>query len=85
MNTWLGSLSPKELQDLRKFLLFVFELLGGLALLQVVPSYLYSTRRGRFEVWSELLQQLALRGDEQVQAAIRPNKHYRIENDDPRG
>jgi arsenite methyltransferase len=49
-----------------RFLLSIFELLGGLLLLQVVPSYLYSTRRRKFEVWAELLGQLALRGAEQV-------------------
>ena len=29
-------------------------------------SYLYSTRRGKFEVWAELLDELDLRGDEHV-------------------
>jgi len=42
------------------------ELLIGLALLQAVPSYLYSTRRGKLVVWAELLGELSLRGDEQV-------------------
>jgi SAM-dependent methyltransferase len=44
--------------------LAVFELLAGLALLQTIPSYLYSTRRGKFRVWAELLGHLPLRGDE---------------------
>jgi SAM-dependent methyltransferase len=43
-----------------------FELLGGLVLLQVVPSYLYSTRRGKFGVWARLLESLPLQGDEHV-------------------
>jgi ubiquinone/menaquinone biosynthesis C-methylase UbiE len=42
----------------------VFELLIGLLLLQTIPSYLYSTRRGKFAVWAELLGGLPLRGDE---------------------
>ncbi len=42
------------------------ELLGGLALLQAVPSYLYSTRRGKLDAWAELLDGLGLRGDERV-------------------
>jgi arsenite methyltransferase len=41
-------------------------LLGGLVLLQTVATYLYSTRRGKFEVWAELLDDLHLRGDEHV-------------------
>jgi SAM-dependent methyltransferase len=44
--------------------LAIFELLGGLLLLQTIPSYLYSTRRGKFAVWAELLGRLPLRGDE---------------------
>jgi SAM-dependent methyltransferase len=43
-----------------------FELFGGLALLQVVPSYLYTTRRGKLVVWARLLAGLSLKGDEQV-------------------
>jgi SAM-dependent methyltransferase len=46
------------------FALAIFELLGGLLLLQTVPSHLYSTRRGKFRVWAELLDGLSLRGDE---------------------
>jgi ubiquinone/menaquinone biosynthesis C-methylase UbiE len=42
----------------------IFELLIGLLLLQAIPSYLYSTRRGKFAVWAELLDGLPLRGDE---------------------
>jgi len=45
-------------------LLAVFELLSALLLLQMIPSYLYSTRRGKFTVWAELLGRLPLRGDE---------------------
>jgi ubiquinone/menaquinone biosynthesis C-methylase UbiE len=41
-----------------------FELLGGLLLLQTTSRYLYSTRRGKFRVWAELLAGLELRGDE---------------------
>jgi len=44
----------------------VFELFGGLVLLQTVPSYLYFTRRGKFQVWAELLDGLPLRGTEYV-------------------
>jgi arsenite methyltransferase len=50
----------------RRFLSAVLALTGGLALLQTVPSYLYSTRRGKFAVWAELLDDLELRGDENV-------------------
>jgi ubiquinone/menaquinone biosynthesis C-methylase UbiE len=46
--------------------LAIFELLSGLLLLQTIPSYLYSTRRGKFAVWAELLGGLRLRGDEHV-------------------
>jgi SAM-dependent methyltransferase len=45
-------------------LLAIFELLSGLVLLQTIPSYLYSNRRGKFAVWAELLDGLPLRGDE---------------------
>jgi ubiquinone/menaquinone biosynthesis C-methylase UbiE len=44
--------------------LAVFELLSGLLLLQRALTYLYSTRRGKFRVWAELLGRLPLRGDE---------------------
>jgi arsenite methyltransferase len=50
----------------QKHLLATFEMLGGLVLLQAVPSYLHSTRRGKFLVWSKLLESLLLRGDEHV-------------------
>lgn len=33
---------------------------------EVTAGYLYTTRRGKFEVWSELLDQLGLTGDEQI-------------------
>jgi SAM-dependent methyltransferase len=44
--------------------LAILELLSGLVLLQSIPSNLYSTLRGKFAVWAELLDSLALRGDE---------------------
>ncbi len=44
--------------------LAIFELLSGLVLLQSIPSNLYSTLRGKFAVWAELLDGLPLRGDE---------------------
>ncbi|MDD4933594.1 MAG: class I SAM-dependent methyltransferase [Methylacidiphilaceae bacterium] len=47
-------------------LLFLPELLGGLALLQVPLNFFYSTLRGKFVVWAELLEGLSLRGDERV-------------------
>jgi ubiquinone/menaquinone biosynthesis C-methylase UbiE len=43
-----------------------FELLGGLLLVQTTSRYLYSTRRGKFRVWGELLAGLELRGDERA-------------------
>ena len=50
----------------RRVLLAIFELLGGLALLQALVSYLYSTRRGKFAFWAELLGSQPWRGDEHV-------------------
>lgn len=50
----------------RRVLLAIFELLGGLALLQTLLSYLYSTRRGKFASWAELLDSQPWRGDEHV-------------------
>ena len=38
----------------------------GLFPLATLVSYIYSTRRGKLLVWSELLDDLHLRGDEQV-------------------
>jgi len=38
----------------------------GLFPLATLVSYLYSTRRGKLRVWSELIDALQLRGDEQV-------------------
>lgn len=38
----------------------------GLFPLATLFSYLYSTRRGKFHVWAELLDDLHLRGNEQV-------------------
>jgi len=40
--------------------------LAGAGLGMVAASGLYSTRRGKFEVWAELLDELDLRGDEHV-------------------
>jgi arsenite methyltransferase len=42
------------------------DLLVGLYLLLSGASYLYTTRRGKFQVWAELLSGLHLRGDEQI-------------------
>jgi ubiquinone/menaquinone biosynthesis C-methylase UbiE len=44
----------------------VLEILFGLPLLVTFISYLYSTRKGKFHVWSELLDDLRFRGDEQT-------------------
>jgi len=44
----------------------VLDLVVGLLMLQALPSYLYSTRRGKFAVWAELLDGLQLRGNERV-------------------
>ena len=44
----------------------VLELLSGLLILAVFIGYFYSTRQGKLLVWSELLDDLGLRGDEQV-------------------
>jgi arsenite methyltransferase len=46
--------------------LAVLEMLSGLLLLQTIPSYLYSTLRGKYAVWAELLDSLQLRGDERA-------------------
>lgn len=40
--------------------------LGGIAAGAATASYLYSTRRGKFEVWSDILDELDLDGDERV-------------------
>jgi SAM-dependent methyltransferase len=40
--------------------------LYGLALLGAAGSFLYTTRRGKFVVWTELIDALNLRGDETV-------------------
>jgi SAM-dependent methyltransferase len=50
----------------RRILLASVELLGGLALLQAIPGYLYSTWRGKFAFWAELLDAQPWRGDEHV-------------------
>ena len=58
--------------SLVNFWVFAFPILGlicfacaVLFLLNVV-SYLYTTRRGKFRVWADLLLQLGLRGDEHL-------------------
>jgi arsenite methyltransferase len=40
--------------------------LGGICLLGSAASYIYTTTRGKFAVWRELLRELDLRGDETV-------------------
>ena len=42
------------------------DLLIGLYMLLTGASYIYTTRRGKFQVWAELLSRLNLRGDEQI-------------------
>lgn len=52
--------------------LFAFSLLGVLCFFLslvhflIASSYVYTTRRGKFQVWAEILLGLDLRGDEQV-------------------
>jgi SAM-dependent methyltransferase len=52
--------------------LFAFPLLGVLCFflsllhLLTASSYVYTTRRGKFQVWAEILLGLDLRGDEQI-------------------
>ncbi len=41
-------------------------LVYGAFMLLSTASYVYTTRRGKFEVWAEILAQLGLHGDEQV-------------------
>jgi SAM-dependent methyltransferase len=50
----------------RRSLLPVVGLAGGLEMLLSAASYLYTTRRGKFAVWAELLAGLHLRGDERL-------------------
>lgn len=50
----------------RLSLLAVVGLIGGLEMLLSAASYLYTTRRGKFAVWAELLTGLHLRGDERL-------------------
>src|SRR5208337_5030360 len=47
-------------------LLGVFALVCGFIFLLNAASYVYTTRRGKFRVWAELLLQIGLRGDEQI-------------------
>jgi SAM-dependent methyltransferase len=42
------------------------ELASSLALLTTFGIYLHTTRRGKFAVWADVLEDLQLRGDEQV-------------------
>ena len=44
----------------------IIDLLFGVYLLLSGASYLYTTRRGKFQVWAELLSRLNIRGDEQI-------------------
>ena len=44
----------------------VLPLLAGLFILAILGFYLYTTLRGKFVVWAELLDQLNLRGDERI-------------------
>ncbi|WP_202213546.1 class I SAM-dependent methyltransferase [Methylacidimicrobium sp. AP8] len=44
----------------------LLELVGGAALLQMPLSFFYSTMRGKFFVWAELLSALPLRGNERA-------------------
>jgi SAM-dependent methyltransferase len=41
-------------------------LVSALIFLALAASYVYTTRRGKFAVWAEVLDGLALRGDERV-------------------
>src|SRR5262249_33360613 len=41
-------------------------LLAALFILAILGFYLYTTLRGKFVVWAELLDQLNLRGDERI-------------------
>jgi arsenite methyltransferase len=42
------------------------ELLASIPLLATAAVFLHATRRGKFVIWTELLEELALRGDEHV-------------------
>jgi ubiquinone/menaquinone biosynthesis C-methylase UbiE len=44
----------------------VIFLIYGVFMLLSTASYVYTTRRGKFQVWAEILVQLGLRGDEQI-------------------
>src|SRR5260370_21317598 len=43
----------------------IIGLLFGVYMLLSGASYIYTTRRGKFQVWADLLSSLNLRGDEQ--------------------
>jgi hypothetical protein len=44
----------------------VWPFLPALFLLAIIASCLYTTLRGKFLIWAELLDQLGLRGDERI-------------------
>ncbi|HEV2583447.1 MAG TPA: methyltransferase domain-containing protein [Ktedonobacteraceae bacterium] len=44
----------------------VIWLVCAILFLFTAASYVYTTRRGKFQVWAEILLQLGLRGDEQI-------------------
>src|SRR5262249_47335148 len=44
----------------------VFELLSSLFCLVTLAFYMHTTRRGKFEAWADVLEELSLRGDERV-------------------
>src|SRR5215831_6925092 len=44
----------------------IINMLVGLYFLLTGASYIYTTRRGKFQVWAELLSRLNLHGDEQI-------------------
>jgi ubiquinone/menaquinone biosynthesis C-methylase UbiE len=59
----IGLLSPVLWQSL---IFGIIGLLYGVYMLLSGASYIYTTRRGKFQVWAELLSSLNLRGDEQI-------------------
>jgi ubiquinone/menaquinone biosynthesis C-methylase UbiE len=46
--------------------LAALELLASIATFFTLATYLHATRRGKFEVWADVLKELPLRGDERV-------------------
>jgi ubiquinone/menaquinone biosynthesis C-methylase UbiE len=51
---------------LKYYIPAIIEGFFGLSFLFTFTSYLYSTRRGKFQAWAKILTELNLRGDEQV-------------------